>query len=271
MSNTWVWKAKNSNHSRLLYEPGNWGDVIKAAWLIDILGWLVRTFGQDAVYYVDPFAGAPDYTLSKRGRFRIEQVALAELAMLDRHFISQDKWPSAANIAGLLLNDQLRQISVFDADAERYKLWQEHNKFTLWESDSGWTVLEAANPEATGLLLIDPYDFLADWRRYLPRIIAKAEDTSILLYLYNRSARGRDEFREYRDFRNNLDDLRGFLPKRIARVQSDSFLPRSHHEMLFLPSHAVMQHREFDKLLQSLENSALNLAQAVQRLEAIDC
>ena len=143
--------------------------------------------------------------------------------------------------------------------------------FTVWESDSGWTVLEAASTEPTGLILIDPYDFLSDWRRRLPRLITKAEETSVLVYLYNRSPRSKEDFREYRDFRNNLDDLRGAAIKRIARVAGDSFLPRSYHEMVFLPSQQVTNHPRFGELLRELERGACQLADAVRRAETIDC
>lgn len=249
-----------------MYESGNWGDLLKLLWLVAVIGWKNRS-GAETNYF-DPFAGAVRYPAGKKTRFRFEQAGLDELAFIRSPFVEQGYWPSSAAAARLLFGGR---AEVFDADPERREGWAGTEGFVRLEGDSGWALLEGKAADPHGVWLIDPYDFLAEWRARLPLVAERAESTSILLYLYNRSARSAECFAEYRAFRNALEDRWGDAPKRLGRVAADVFLPRSHHEMLFLPSRADAAAAGFGELLRELGRLSVKLNAAMERAAVFDC
>jgi len=64
----WRWKVtdqETSGRMRPRYEPGNWGDALKALWAIQIFEQWVseRQSGSPAqLGFLDPFAGRPHYS-----------------------------------------------------------------------------------------------------------------------------------------------------------------------------------------------------------------
>ena len=262
----WNWKGKDGSRGGLLYESGNWGDLLKMLWLVALLRWKNRS--GKAVNYFDPFAGDANYPLGRKTLFRFAQAGLSELAFIRGPFVERGVWPSSAAAAGLLVGGR---VEVFDADPGRRSRWRDVAGVECLESDSGWTLLEGRSPDPDGVWLIDPYDFLAEWRARLPLILKQAEETSILLYMYNRSARSPEAFADYRAFRNALEDGRGDFPKRLGRIAADVFLPRSHHEMVFLPGRADRGAEGFDGVLEELGRRSAELAAALERAAAFDC
>lgn len=262
----WKWRGKDGGGGGLLYESGNWGDLLKMLWLSAILTWK-RQFAAPT-NYLDTFAGDVAYPLGRKTLFRLEQAGLTAFDFLREPYLASGRWPSSASAARLLTPGR---VEVFDADAGRRGNWREVPGVTALEGESGWDILEAREGDPDALWLVDPYDFLAEWRQRLPALIAKAEDTSILLYLYNRSARNDEFFREYRAFKNTLEDLRGDLPKRLGRIPADVFLPRSHHEMLFLPGRADRERDGFKAMLRELGERTAHLTAAHAAAAAFDC
>lgn len=262
----WNWKAKDGSGGGLLYESGNWGDLLKILWLEAVLEWK-RGHGAP-VDYLDPFAGDVDYPLGAKTAFRLGLAPLPGLDFIRSRFIEKGRWPSSASAARLIADGH---VEVFDADAGRRGRWSATPGVTVPEGVSGWDILASREAVPNALWLVDPYDFLAEWRTMLPVVIDKARQTAVLVYIYNRAAKNDRLFREYRAFRNALEDMRPDLPKRIGRVAADVFLPQSHHELLFLPGEADCRRSTFDALAKELEQRAGDLAAVLEKAAAVDC
>jgi len=224
--------------------------------------------GAAQIRYVDPFAGAADYPAGPRVKQRLALTDLPDVRMSTSNFLERGGWPSAARLAALVLPDG--GATLFDADAERRETFRDAGMFRVLSAGDGWDAARAAAPDGTGLLLLDPYDFLAEWRERLPLVVELAERTNVLVYVYNRAARGREAFRDYRDFRNALDDARGGRPKLFGRAAADGFLPTAHHEMLFLPCPRVAESPAFGALREALVDGAFRAAEGVMRAGAVD-
>lgn len=265
-TDSWNWKAKDGGSGGLLYESGNWGDLLKMLWLAAILRWKTARCG-DNVNYFDPFAGDVKYPLGRRTLFRFEQANLPGLDFIRSQFVEDGYWPSSASAALLLIRGE---AELFDADAGRRERWRHVAGATVLDGESGLWLLENRRPDTQALWLLDPYDLLAEWRDALPLIVAKARVSSTLVYIYNRAGRSPEAFREYRAFRNALDDLCGQAPKCLGRVAADAFLPRTHHEMLFIPGQADAEAAEYPALERELAAVSAICAAALDRAAAFD-
>lgn len=273
MSPDWSWKNKDGTSPGLLYESGNWGDLLKLLWVKAVIDWKGRN-GREPVDYFDPFAGDVFYPFTSKARYRIGQIGGDGFAFLEEQFLGHDLWPSAAAAACLCAGGR---VDVFDADAGRRDNWSAMSAewpplsgAAVLEGDSGWELLRGREPAPNAVWLVDPYDFLAEWRDFLPLVLEKARAVTLLLYLYNRSAKGDAQFRNYRDFKNALADGRSPRPKRLGRVAADVFLPNSHHEMLFLPSDADLSRDDVGDVLRALAGRADELSRGFARVAACE-
>lgn len=262
---SWSWKGKDGSRGRLLYEPGNWGDLLKALWATVFLAWAGRHFGPERVNYLDPFAGAPSYPMSAQTKCRFIRARMESLAFLKEGFVDADIWPSTALMSRSLVAGN---AVVFDADPDRFTQWDGIEGFTPMAAATGWDLVERAEADPYALWLVDPYDLIAEWRDYLPCLLRKTGQSSLLVYVFNRSARNAEAFAEYRAFRNALDDGLGDGRKYLGRVAADAFLPKAHHEMLLLPSLAARGHSHFGELVERLETETLALNRAQERAAA---
>lgn len=265
-SGGWNWKNKDGRNGGLLYESGNWGDLLKLLWLVAVVEWK-QDSGRPANYF-DPFAGDVCYPLGVRAAHRLRRTGPEHFALIERAFLQKGFWPSAASAAALTVGGALE---IWDADPGRRDNWRGIDGVSVPEGESGWQLLEARLSDPDGVWLLDPYDFLAEWRDWLPLVVEKANDTSVLLYLYNRSGKNAEAFAGYRAFRNALDDLRGELPKRLGRVAADGFLPRSHHEMLFLPGAGDRRNGGLERLFDELERVTAAVNAGLARAAVFDC
>lgn len=264
MTTQWNWKNKDGSTPGLLYESGNWGDLLKMLWLRTVLSWKRLHFG--TVNYIDLFAGDVAYPLTPKARHRIRQTGFNHFNFLLEDYLKHDLWPSAASGARFIVNGK---FEIFDADTERRGKWENTPNTTILNGDSGWDILASQQPDPQGIWLVDPYDFLAEWREHLPMLVEKSRTTTILLYLYNRSAKNESAFKNYRDFKNALEDLNPG-PKRLGRVPADPFLPRSHHEIMFLASDGDTAHPAFIRLLDDLAIQAYLVSQGLSRVAACE-
>ncbi len=262
----WKWKGKDGNASGLLYESGNWGDLLKMLWVAAVLEWKAKKMSPSRIDYFDPFAGQASYPLGAKTLFRYRQARLDELAFINAPYIDQARWPSSAS-AALLLDKG--KVEVFEANADRLGSWADSGA-TVLDGASGWELAAERETDPGAVWLLDPYDFLAEWREWLPMVADKARTVTTLVYIYNRAAGKPEQFAEYRAFRNRLDDMRGDMPKRFGRAASDAFLPRAHHEMLLLPGAADADAGDFAVLSAELEARTEKLAAAVARAGAFD-
>lgn len=266
-TSAWGWKGKNGSVSRLLYEPGNWGDFLKLSWLAVALEWFEQSFGAGGFDYVDLFAGGVEYPLGPKIKARFELVDSERLEKIAALFLEREAWPSAASFAKLF---HPRTTRIFDADSYHVDTWRDSGGAETLAGASAWGNLSTLKMAHDSLVMLDPYDFMDDWETSLSLLVEKARGSATLLYLYNRSARGSEYFREYRAFRNSLESLTEGMVKRIGRVPADGFLPRAHHEMVFLAGDGVAARPGFDRLLAGLERETLRVAAVVERLAVLE-
>lgn len=267
MAATWNWKGKDGAKGGLLYESGNWGDLLKMLWVLAVLQWKAKFV--NGVNYFDPFAGDVHYPLGKKTRYRIDRPEFGLFDMLKTGYTDNGLWPSAASGARVALGGQ-GIVEVWDADDGRRGNWERMPDVVVPQGESGWQLLRDHQADPNAVWMIDPYDFLAEWRDCLPLVAERSRSTTILLYIYNRSAKNDAAFREYRACKNALEDCRGDLPKRIGRAAADVFLPRCHHEMWFLPSEADAAAPGFASLLQQLADTAASLDDVIRRCGVCD-
>lgn len=259
MPDQWIWKNKDGSAPGLLYESGNWGDLIKLLWTKAVIDWKQATSGP--ANYLDPFAGDADYPLTRKSAHRIRCTGRERFGFIEKKFLANARWPSAASgLRGVVRGE----VEVWDLDEDRRRRWSEQKGFTVADADSGWTLIRDHKDDAKGVWLIDPYDILSEWRERLPLIAERSRRNTILLYIYNRSGKNPETFKQYRVFKNALDDALGERPKRLGRVASDHFLPQAYHEMLFLPSDADIAQPSFPDLLDRLGDEASAVSAGVR-------
>lgn len=248
----WKWKVgKQAENARLgmLYEPGNWGDILKGTWAVATAQSTALLLTNQRVRYLDPFAGAPTYPLTEGAGQRMRDLSTTELARHARTFVERGEWPSTA----LLVRAACREhgtdtlLHVFDAEETRRRAWSDIPGAEVWEALPGEEMLAAAaeGKVPCDLMLVDPYDFLAEWKALLPSILRLSERTSLLCYIYNRAPRSVGHLNLYRRFRKALGEGLAGRPFLLGRLASDERLPRAYHEMLLLgPTEWVSALRE---------------------------
>ncbi len=237
MSSDWTWRVADtavSRGMRLRYEPGNLGDLLKAAWLLAI----ARPRCKGRLVYGDPFAGAPSYALSDGARARWEALPEGPVRALQEPFLARDRLASSASLllAQVAALGGSCEARVFDADHERRAAWEAEAHVVPLAVDDGYAALSTPELSACQLVLLDPYDLDKRWShacRALPGLLAGGPD--LVLYLYNRSPRGAGHFDEYRAFRRHLAQACGREPL-VGRIPADPRLPRAWHEVLWIPA-----------------------------------
>lgn len=260
---TWTWKSKNGATGGLLYEPGNWGDLLKGAWVVAVARRMAQAYGERFVY-VDPFAGAPDYPLGSRAATRFARLAPSPFVGRAGGFVKRGVWPNAATLVRTACGLPPDRTRVFDADPERRARLTADAGVSLLDAADGWDAAARFAPDPRGLLLIDPYDLVGDGRAKWEIALAAAKKTNVLLYVYNRAAKGPECLKEYRAFRNVVEDARTGAPVVAGRIPADGFLPSAHHEMIFLPHGETAALAGYAALRDELASAALILADAVR-------
>jgi hypothetical protein len=263
VADSWKWKGKDGRTGGLLYEPGNWGDMLKLSWLFFSARWIQEECGR--LDYFDPFAGQAGYPLGRLTRARYAGAALDALSGVAA-FVERSVWPSAALF---MRHSFTGSVTVFDSDPVRRASWRESG-VTVAEAESGWQAAKNRDAEFDTLWLIDPYDILSEWRDALPLLVEKSRTVTVLVYIYNRSAGKPEMFSDYRLFRNRLDDALEGRPRLLGRAASDPFLPRAHHEMLLLPSARAAKSGSFSRLARQLETCTASVYAAQERAAVFD-
>ena len=110
----------------------------------------------------------------------------------------------------------------------------EKEGFAMTAVRTGEEAIESVRARRPDLVLLDPYDFLAEWEELLPRALALAERSVVLAYIYNRAPRSAGYWNEYQRLRNALASGREGEGYVLGRIPTDAVLPRAYHEVLLL-------------------------------------
>lgn len=263
----WTWKGKDGSSGKLLYEPGNWGDILKNLWLTILLSWMREDSSSPLEGYNDFFAGAPHYPLAEKTGRRFTRIAFPEFDCIKEPYINKRQWPSSASTVKLLCD---ATIKLYEKDPVRLEQWQSVPGVDFFHVDSGWEALSGVTPKTADINMVDPYDILAEWREIFPCFEGRFGKTTLLIYLYNKSALYREAFDNYRAFRNAVEDATGGLASCFGRIGSDPFLPRAHHEMWLLPERGLAESKEFMLLTERLAEKTHLLNQAQRRFAEFD-
>jgi hypothetical protein len=234
----WSWKVADPGANAelgLLYEPGTWGDLLKAAWAVPLARALAA---QGPLRIVDPFAGAASYPLVEAAARRLHGAPRLGIEELLEPHLQEGRVPSTGALAQEAAGEAA-SLLVFDVHAARLATWKGRERCEVPAGVfSGDALLEKRGAEA-GLLLLDPYDLFERYEALLP--LALAPGAPLLLYLYNKAPRGPKELARYRALRDRLAALAGERVVRVGRVPSDAVLPRAYHEVLLVGPAALVE------------------------------
>lgn len=262
----WSWKAEEravNPRLRLAYEPGNWGDMLKALWAAP----LVRALGSAPLALLDPFAGAPTWPLMPSARERLARLP-ADIAETLAPWTDRDLWPSTGRLL-LELGAAGSRARVFDLDERRRDAWATEERAAVLPVADGRAALEHAlaataptsaardDPTAgtapadgpspsgdpTALTLLDPYDLFETHGELLPPALTWAERGPWLAYLYNKAPRSAAALRSYEQLRATLADWLAAHPEHgllVGRLPADARLPRAWHEVALLARRDVL-------------------------------
>ena len=241
---TWTWRVGSPQQNAdlgLLYEPGNWGDILKGTWAGLIAARIPAGEEGRPLLVLDPWCGAPEYPLLEASARRLDWLGSCTFIDLQRSWLEERKVAST----GLLVRESLRarglkvRLEVFDSDPARLGKWGAVEDAGSLSITSGEQALQ---DDGADLVLVDPYDYLAGWEETLPLLAGLARSAVVLVYIYNRSPRGGEPTRNYERFRRELDKTGcAYLSGRIG---SDIILPRAFHEMLLLAPPAFISSLE---------------------------
>ncbi|RMG06291.1 MAG: hypothetical protein D6731_26140 [Planctomycetota bacterium] len=227
----WSWKVADPAANAelgLLYEPGTWGDLLKAAWAVP----LARRVAVDGPpTLLDPFAGAASYPLVPAAAERLRSAPSLGIEDLLDDFLRRGRLPSTGALALAAAGEGARLV-VYDVHTARRATWRGLPGVTVAEELRSGEELLAARASEADLVLVDPYDLFERFEALLPA--ALSAQAPLLLYLYNKAPRGPKALARYRAFRERLTALAGKRCVRVGRAPSDALLPRAYHEVLLV-------------------------------------
>lgn len=238
MTEPWSWRVDSAPDNAglgLLYEPGNWGDVLKGEWALALAGALPP----GPLQLLDPFAGAPHWPLQPGAAERLDVRPASRYSLAAAPHRPACQLPST----GRMLLDWARAAGractarVTDQDDGRRQRWAVEPDAELLPTSDGATALASGWHEAN-LVLVDPYDLFEREQSLLPLALRAAPNASVLFYLFNKAPRGAAAHKSYRALRQRLEQLRvaegGRRQLMVGRIPSDPVLPRAFHEVLLL-------------------------------------
>jgi hypothetical protein len=223
----WTWRIEDRDKSRelrLRYEPGGYGDLLKAVWMAEI----VEALAVPSLRIADPFAGAPDYPATERALATLE-LGSDRVRRLQAPFVEKGR---VASTMGMLVKGGSPITGlVFDLDEERRDAWRAISGAEVLAVEDGWDALADLHAD---LVLVDPYD-LHRRSDAVPRLAALvASGAHVVCYLYNRASQGVPHLRAYEQLRRELATISE--PALVGRLPTDAVLPRAWHELLLFRS-----------------------------------
>jgi hypothetical protein len=267
MKKRWSWRVADRSLNKdlnLLYEPGNWGDILKGTWAVLAARQAARSAGGGSFRLLDPFAGAPAYPLVDGARRRLEMAGEGPFAEVQASHAARGLLASTAIAVreAAAREGAEAHLLVFDIDEARREAWRSVPDATLLDVSSGDDAIRAleGDPDPPELVLVDPYDLFYRWERLLPGALAAARRSLVLLYAYNKAPRSPGDQRLYASFRRAIEARpAGEGAILIGRLPADAGVARAYHEVCLAgPGAAVAALR--DDLREATRSFARRLA-----------
>jgi len=183
----------------LPYDPGNAADLLKHGWLAVMVPWLLSK-DAGAFRYADSFAGEWDYELLPRVSARLSRLKSTPLSRYSQSAWQDGRYLGSTGLVGAIASHERRPVEIWVGDrcSDRVaRLVANHSCHELPESGGGYAVLRS--DQRYDLILLDPFaDFLREAPRWLPEIVARSANCSLLLVVLAESHES-EAYREYVD------------------------------------------------------------------------
>lgn len=167
-------------HSKVRYQPGNLGDLLKHGWLVEIVRFLRRLKGGEPLHYADTFCGFAQYDVGNEVAQRIrESFHVLTFRRLQEPFLDRGKYAGSVTLARLAAEGNLR-ASIFDSNPEALASFPS-GEAEILEIRSGCDILDSAEPY--DLIFLDPYDDIQDvCQTVLAKSAARRSLSSVLIF-----------------------------------------------------------------------------------------
>ncbi len=254
----WSWKDKDreiNDQLNLLYEPGNWGDLLKHLWAFELSRSILKS-GLESIRLFDPFSGAESYPLTSATADRV--AALPETLAHTLKPLCRERFPSTGSVfAGQFVSLDFACL-ICEQDQARRSTWTDLATFVEGTPiDRLKTYLKPNSGFSPNLVLWDPYDFFEQWSHAIPFLLQVARRADVLIYFLNKSPQAVGKLKNYQAMKARLDQK-----LLIGRVPADSLLPRSYHELWLMGprAHDVDLAKSLARTTQLLNQHISNLS-----------
>jgi len=179
-----------SPESKVRYNPGNLGDLLKHGWLVEIVRFLHQQKSGQTIRYADSFCGFAEYDIDDEPARRIrDRFHVLAFQHLQEPFLARGKYAGSVTLARLAADGHLR-ASIYDINPEALASFPAGDAETL-EVRSGCDILDSKTPY--DLIFLDPYDDIwAVCETVLTKSAAQLGSASILLFFPFKTESQRD-------------------------------------------------------------------------------
>lgn len=178
------------SESKVRYNPGNLGDLLKHGWLVEIVRFLHRFKGGEPLHYADTFCGFAEYDVGDEVARRIrERFHVLTFRRLQETFLARGKYAGSVTLARLAAEGNLR-ASIFDSNPEAPASFPS-GEAEILEIHSGYDILDSKEPY--DLIFLDPYDDIWDvGQLVLAKSAARHRLSSVLIFFPFKTEAQRD-------------------------------------------------------------------------------
>ena len=167
-------------NSKVRYNPGNLGDLLKHGWLVEIVRFLHRLKAGETLRYADTFCGFAEYDVHDEMARRIrDRFHVLTFRRLQGPFLDRGKYAGSVTLARLAAEGNLK-ASLFDENPAALASFPS-GEGEILEIRSGCDILDSKDPY--DLILLDPYeDIWSDYETVLAKCVARLSHASIMIF-----------------------------------------------------------------------------------------
>jgi hypothetical protein len=180
----------NSPENKVRYRPGNLGDLLKHAWLVEIVRFLHEQKSRRPLRYADSFCGFAEYGIDDDMAERIrDRFHVLSFQHLQEPFLARGKYAGSVTLARLAAGGNIR-ASIYDINPEACASFPP-GEAEILEICSGCDILDSKDP--CDLVFLDPYDDI--WtvcETVLAKSVAQLGRASILIFFPFKTEAQRD-------------------------------------------------------------------------------